>query len=191
MMRKMHASEPDPRYDGVKTSRSKIFDDDEDSTSEDEAQGSEPGLRDEAQDPVVSDEEDDGYRGGQPFGKVVDEDDTITSDEDEDEDGDESGEDGTLSGLPKLSAVRDGDRQLADALRKTREQDREKGKAVTKQLVCFISLSHPFTAIYRCIHPVGDMGRSFRRTDSIAEVRCVRKLLAFGRSFYGREQALY
>ncbi|KAG8980179.1 rRNA-processing protein bfr2 [Tulasnella sp. JGI-2019a] len=133
MMRKLHESVADPRYDGVKTSRSKIFDDDEDMSSEEGSEALQSESHSNENGSLASGDDEDGYKGGQPFGKVVDEDGT---DDEDDEDEDDNSQNGFL----KSSAVEDGDRQLAETLRKTREQDREKGKAVTKQLAMWDTL---------------------------------------------------
>ncbi|KAG8887629.1 hypothetical protein FRB98_009297 [Tulasnella sp. 332] len=167
MMRKMHESEPDPRYNGVKTSRSKIFDDDEDSSSEAESSQAGSRSREVRQDPADSDEDGDGYEVTQPFGKVVDESGTTTSEEDEDGDEDE----GSPDGLLKPSTLEDSDKQLADALRKTREQDREKGKAVTKQLATWDVLLDARIRLQKSIVsanslPLPEAILSFTSTDS-------------------------
>lgn len=122
-IRKLHDSVTDPKYDGVRTSRKQLLEEsDEDITSDDE----------DVDVPVPSQEEEDcseNERG---------------TDEDEDSEGadegssavERSGEEATLSkvgSLPVNSTELNGD--LASNLRKTREEDREKGKAVSCQIV--------------------------------------------------------
>ncbi|KIO17291.1 hypothetical protein M407DRAFT_228804, partial [Tulasnella calospora MUT 4182] len=135
-LRKLHDRAPDPKYNSVKTSRSKIFDDDEDTPDEDALGGDlakfailtgpadNEGDEDEMdEDEEMEDEEfersedegeeeeEEAYQPPKPFGEV--------------QEGMDEGE---------------GDRQLAEALRKTREQDRAKGKAVARQLATWDTL---------------------------------------------------
>ncbi|KAG8988703.1 rRNA-processing protein bfr2, partial [Tulasnella sp. 427] len=163
-LRKLHESAPDTKYNAVKTSRSKVFDDDEDTPDEDALGGdlakfailTGPADYDEDEDEENEEDEDEemgeegveqkdedeedeeAYRPSKPFGKVHEESDGSQSGAEEDEE-----EKDETSRSPKSQKKADddgGDRHLADALRKTREQDRAKGKAVAKQLATWDTL---------------------------------------------------
>ncbi|KAG9046653.1 rRNA-processing protein bfr2 [Tulasnella sp. UAMH 9824] len=167
-LRKLHESAPDPKYNAVKTTRSKIFDDDEDPPDEDALGGDlakfailtgpadddDDEDEDEDEDEMSGDEEmedeeversedeweeEEAYQPSKPFGEVREESDVAKSEDDEElDEGD--GSEVPSNNVRKQVDEDEGDRQLAEALRKTREQDRAKGKAVAKQLATWDTL---------------------------------------------------
>lgn len=111
-----------PKYEGVKTGRMKIFDDDDDEESGGE-EGSE-GAGDEDDD--EDEEEDEG-----DFDEEEDEEDDEDDEDEEDEDEEEEEEEQTLSRI-------NGPKQALDpvaSLRNSRLKDIEKGQAIRKQKV--------------------------------------------------------
>ncbi|KAH7914638.1 apoptosis-antagonizing transcription factor [Hygrophoropsis aurantiaca] len=124
-LRKLHDSIADPKYDGIKTSRRQLMDDEDDENIESELE------EDYDQDPSE----------GQ-------------SDHDEDEDEEPPSSNSEIEQpqpkttrhklSPKLSAQRPDQRapgdDLASSLRKTRDEDRKKGKAVSRQIAVWDSL---------------------------------------------------
>lgn len=115
-----------PKYEGVKTGRMKIFDDDDEEESEgeegNEGEGDEDGDEDEEEDEEDFDEEED---------EEDDEDDEDEEDEDEEEEEEEEKEKQTYSRI-------NGPKQALDpvaSLRNSRLKDIEKGQAIRKQKV--------------------------------------------------------
>ncbi|KIO19972.1 hypothetical protein M407DRAFT_30371 [Tulasnella calospora MUT 4182] len=163
-LRKLHDRAPDPKYNSVKTSRSKIFEDDEDTPDEDALGGDlakfailtgpadNEGDEDEMdEDEEMEDEEfersedegeeeeEEAYQPPKPFGEVQEgSDDAESGDNDQLDGGDEL--EVKSNDVHKQVDEGEGDRQLAEALRKTREQDRAKGKAVARQLATWDTL---------------------------------------------------
>ncbi|KIR41383.1 protein BFR2 [Cryptococcus deuterogattii 99/473] len=120
-----------PKYEGVKTGRMKIFDDDDEEESEgeegNEGEGDEDGDEDEEEDEEDFDEEED---------EEDDEDDEDEEDEDEEEEEEEEKEKQTYSRI-------NGPKQALDpvaSLRNSRLKDIEKGQAIRKQKALFESL---------------------------------------------------
>lgn len=180
-MRKLHDSVSDPKYEGVHTSRSKIFDDDRDISDEEvEArEASSPtaeGLGDDQSLPDEDEEENEGYSATQPFGQVEE------SDQPSDLDSDDESDDHSAVNEPHAGAAEEGDRQLAESLRKSREQDRGKGKAVVKQLVRCAANVWLACSILNMLCELGDLGRSPRCTYPASEVGCISQFAAIGAS---------
>lgn len=111
-----------PKYEGVKTGRMKIFDDDEDEESGGEEGSESAGDEDDDED----EEEDEG-----DFDEEEDEEDDEDDEDEEDEDEEEEEEEQTLSRI-------NGPKQALDpvaSLRNSRLKDIEKGQAIRKQKV--------------------------------------------------------
>lgn len=131
-IRKLHDSVTDPKYDGVRTTRRQLFEDvDAEAHSEPEASspgGSLPSQSDSEGAPGSSQEEEE------------DESEPAQSDREE-----QLGRAHIPSDPPRASemnrdqSIGENEEQhngdLASALRKTREEDRQKGKAVARQIV--------------------------------------------------------
>lgn len=136
----MHDSVADPKYEGVKTSRKHIFDDDdsdEDAIEEnplDAALGTDDGSDDGQSDGG----EDSGGEEGSEEGDDV-------GDNDEGEHSDAQ-----PSPPPKkvtFSKAAEKSDDLAATLKRSRDADRLKGKAVSRQLVNSSSITREFSAI--------------------------------------------
>lgn len=135
---KLHESISDPKYEGVRVSRSQIEDDNEPAShiaSEDDANDI-PGRRADGEDrPVTTSEED--------------------SDNSEDEDSHSEASRNEhifplATEIVKSSTTSEGDRsnakekdELSSTLKRAREEERKKGKAVARQLVRFVIPSGP------------------------------------------------
>lgn len=131
-IRKLHDSITDPKYDGVRTSRKQLLEEsDEDFTTDEE----------DADGPAASQEDEEG--SSDALNEHEDSEDT-----DEDSPAPEgSDEEATPAPSDRLDGVSvngvgspptgstELNSDLASNLRKTREEDREKGKAVSRQIV--------------------------------------------------------
>jgi hypothetical protein len=116
-LRKLHDSIADPKYDGKRTTRQQLLESDEgnseleseDNLSDEEASGSHPSINE-------------------------DEDEDLPSQSNLEEDGSKADEAGDIS---RRSPSKDSEapEDLSSALQKTREEDRKKGKAVSRQIV--------------------------------------------------------
>ncbi|KAG8964692.1 rRNA-processing protein bfr2 [Tulasnella sp. 419] len=159
----------DPKYVGVRTSRSKIFDEDEDGEDEDEDESMKDPDEDEESDERESDEDamkDDGQGFEKQSNGREDSEGSQTSEGEEQDEEDEDKE----------------DNQLADALRKTREQDRLKGKAITRQLAIWDSLLDARIKLQKAVIgcnrlPPPDKLGPYVSSSSEAGQQAVRKLL--------------
>ena len=139
-LRKLQESISDPKYDGVKISRSRIYDEDEDNQEDEDDDAEMKDLLDGevssegAIDEGSEDQDQDENSPANPTGSSGDESQaearhirssrTIADGDEEDDNNEEEDAD-----------ANDDDRELADALRKTRDQDRLKGKAIIQQQV--------------------------------------------------------
>lgn len=134
-MRKLHEGVSDPKYSGIRTSRNKIFDEDEDLSDEEAVHPSQPPLERSSPSAAGGDPL---YSAPNPFAQTSDGTDSgLESDNDDDKsDPRLPHTTAVLQGSSKISAaVEEGDWRLAETLRQTREHDRTKGRAVTHQLV--------------------------------------------------------
>ncbi|KAG8903241.1 rRNA-processing protein bfr2 [Tulasnella sp. 403] len=125
----------DSRYGGVKTSRTKIFDDD-DSIDGDERHFSREKDVDASEEASSGDgdSEVDDYQQALPFGDANATPSLSDTDQGLTEGNDEVSEQGRPTGLLQSTAVDEGTRQLAETLRQGRKDDRRKGKAIAKQM---------------------------------------------------------
>lgn len=142
-IRKLHDSVTDPKYDGVRTTRRQLFEDvDAEAHSEPEASspgGSLPSQSDSEGAPGSSQEEE------EDDGEDEDESEPAQSDREE-----QPGRAHIPSDPPRASemnrdqSIGENEEQhngdLASALRKTREEDRQKGKAVARQIALWDTL---------------------------------------------------
>ena len=141
----MHQSVADPKYDGVRTSRKELMEDDEEHNSED----SEESHHDE--DEEDSGEEEEQSKEGRvrfdiPSEKQSRKSNGAISDEDitsESEDGSELSQRGdrNITSNPNISSRQQSENlepteDISSTLKKKREEDLEKGQAVKRQVVC-------------------------------------------------------
>ncbi|KAG9120400.1 rRNA-processing protein bfr2 [Ceratobasidium sp. 392] len=125
-MRKQRDALVDPKYDGARTSRSQLYEFDEGSDDEELEDGND-GLGSESEEGVQEAEgEGDESQSDGP---------TISSDE-EDASGEDSGGP-TLAAVPPEETTSD---NLAKALKKSREVDKDKGRAIVQQRALWDSL---------------------------------------------------
>ncbi|KAF8845233.1 TRAUB-domain-containing protein [Paxillus ammoniavirescens] len=119
-LRKLQDRVSDPKYDGVTTSRKELMDDDDDDDDDDSNSG--------------EDEEPDLH------GQVIVEHEPPSSEQEEDHRSDHEVEVSTIDA--SITRPRDSDQNedLSSTLRKTREEDRKKGKAISKQIALWDSL---------------------------------------------------
>jgi protein AATF/BFR2 len=138
-LRKLQDSIGDPKYDGVRTSRKALLEQ-EDQPPEGEDGGEENGGSNEFADNDDDDESEEEFQG---FGVGV-EGPWGSEDEDEDEETDEEEEDELETPKSKPSAIPSSKRKaeeeepsgdLTSTLKSAREADRRKGKAVGRQIV--------------------------------------------------------
>lgn len=200
-MRKLHESASDPKYNAVKTSRSKIFEDDEDTPDDDELGGdlakfailTGPADYDEDEDEMSEDEEmenkaaeqeeeeegEEAYQPSRPFGEVQEDSEDPQSEDEDVEEKEQMVRMKPQKVHKEVNEVED-DRQLAEALRKTREQDRAKGKAVAKQLVRKDRPTIEIVPNVVCHTSLGNMGHPLRRPHTVTEVRRCSKSSSLG-----------
>ncbi|KIJ20772.1 hypothetical protein PAXINDRAFT_174212 [Paxillus involutus ATCC 200175] len=117
-LRKLQDRVSDPKYDSVTTSRKELVDDDDDSNSDEYGEDEEPNLH----------------------SQVIVEHEPPSSEQEEDHRSDHEVEVSTMDA--SITRPRDSDQneELSSTLRKTREEDRKKGKAVSKQIALWDSL---------------------------------------------------
>ncbi|KAF9221427.1 TRAUB-domain-containing protein [Gyrodon lividus] len=131
VLRKLHDSVSDPKYDGVKTSRKELMVDD-DSNSDEETEDEELDSQLEGDEEEEPDSHGQDIVGHEP----------PTSKGEEEHRSEHEAEVSTMDA--SVTRPRDLDQNenddLSSALRKTREEDRKKGKAISKQIALWDSL---------------------------------------------------
>ena len=124
-MRKLHDSIADPKYDGVRITRSQLS----------EARSHDGDSEDDPQE-----DEQDNDTSEQEHGDLPSESEQDSSSQSERED------DGRVEHFKPASNQRGPEahppEELSSTLRKTRDEDRIKGQAVSRQIVCVVSASH-------------------------------------------------
>lgn len=116
-LRKLHDGISDPKYDGVRTSRKQLLEGSEDEATSDEEES------EDAVGPGDSAGEDDDMQS---------ESEATSIDDDENE---------NSSTKPHTEHDQEDISNMPNTLQKTREDDRRKGKAITRQIVCLVSCS--------------------------------------------------
>ncbi|KZT27772.1 TRAUB-domain-containing protein [Neolentinus lepideus HHB14362 ss-1] len=142
-IRKLHDSVADPKYEGVRTSRKQLMEDggDEDTSGEDgdhdfsDSQGGDSGEEDDVPSDSASDDVEDEDILRPPPTKV-------SSDK-------TKGPSSTENSPAPVEA-------LSSSLRKTREEDRRKGKAVSRQIVRTSYLPPLFTSLISTLQTLWD-----------------------------------
>ncbi|KAH9840131.1 apoptosis-antagonizing transcription factor [Rhodofomes roseus] len=133
-IRKLHDSITDPKYDGMRTTRKQLLEDEDlDSGDDDDVDGAVPSPSEEENYSDVADEN-----------SEEDEEELLYKESDEEASPapspSPSDRPGGTRAIQSNQPVKDPEPDLASNLRKTREEDRQKGKAVSRQIALWDSL---------------------------------------------------
>ena len=140
---KLHESISDPKYTGVRVSRSQLEGDedeyDSESASEDDADSPAKNFADGDQQPVTSDEETDNSEDNNNTRLDSDPDEGVSAPAAETDDGRKAS-----GGVNSNVSEKD---ELSSTLKRAREEERKKGKAVVRQLVNPLSILLTFESL--------------------------------------------
>ncbi|KAF9245330.1 TRAUB-domain-containing protein [Melanogaster broomeanus] len=150
-LRKLHDSVSDPKYDGVKTSRKALVDDDDDRSDEDE---------DEELDSQAEGEE-----NPDSHGQDIVEHEPPSSSEEEHLSEHEAEVSVIDESITRTKGSGLGD-DLSSTLHKTREEDRKKGKAISKQIALWDSLLDARIRLQKSVTAGNRLPPLFQNVDS-------------------------